>query len=272
MPHGRPCSVTLARRELAGRFPMSANLPQLENIRIVLVHTSHPGNIGGVARAMKNMGLSQLYLVSPKEFPSEKAVWRASNALDTLDGAKVVASLDEAIGDCGLVIGTSARDRAIPWTVCDARRAAEVSIQSAAANQVALVFGREDRGLTNEELQRCHMHLHIPSNEEYSSLNLAAAVQVVCYEVRQAWLAATSGDKVEEEWDIAYASADDVQRLYEHLEQVMIEVGFYDPDVPKQLPARMKRFLARSRLDQMEVNILRGFLAAVQRKSSPEGE
>lgn len=244
---------------------MTAASPNLDNIRIVLVHTSHPGNIGGVARAMKNMGLSELYLVNPKEYPAERARWRAANASDTLDAAVVVGSLDEAIGDCGLVIGTSARDRTIPWTVCDPREAGVASVKASASNKVALVFGREDRGLTNEELQRCQMHLHIPANPDYSSLNLAAAVQVACYEVRQAWLASQAPEAEDESWDIAYASADDVQRLYQHLEQVMTEVGFFNPEIPKQLPARMKRFLARSRLDQMEVNILRGFLAAVQR-------
>jgi len=243
---------------------MPANPDILANIRIVLVQCSHPGNIGGVARAMKNMGLVELWLVDPVEFPSERARWRAANAVDVLDSATVVDSLDAAIADCGLVIGTSARDRAIPWTACDARTAALRAVAAAAANRVAVVFGREDSGLSNEELQRCHLHLHIPANEEYPVLNLAAAAQVVSYELRQAWLGGVAD--VARDWDVEFAAAEDVHRLYRHLEQVMTEVGFFDPAVPKQLPARMRRLLTRNRLDRMEVNILRGFLAAVQRQ------
>ncbi len=163
----------------------------LQNIRVVLVNTSHPGNIGGAARAMKNMGLSRLVLVDPEEFPSPKALARASGANDLLDNAQVVSTLEEALVGCSLVLGTSARDRRIPWPLLDPRECASKSLEQVAlGGEVALVFGREYAGLTNEELQRCQFHVHIPSDPEFGSLNLAAAVQVLTYEVRMAWLAA----------------------------------------------------------------------------------
>ncbi|MEH6550963.1 MAG: tRNA (cytosine(32)/uridine(32)-2'-O)-methyltransferase TrmJ [Pseudomonadales bacterium] len=237
----------------------------LANIRVVLVNTDHPGNIGGAARALKNMGLTEFYLVDPKEYPSERARWRAAGAQDVLDGAIVVPELKDAIADCGLVFGTSARQRTIPWTVLDVREAALKAVESSVNNKVALVFGREDRGLTNEELQQCQIHLSIPSDEEYGVLNVAAAVQVVCYELRMAALAEIEQES-KEQWDIEYATAEDVERLYQHMEKVMTEVGFYDPNIPKQLSTRVRRLLGRSRMDRMEVNILRGFMAAVERK------
>ena len=163
-------------------------------IRIVLVNTSHPGNIGGAARAMKNMGLAELYLVEPREYPAPRAVWRAAGASDVLANAKIVGSVDEAIKDCGLVIGTSARERRIPWPLINPRECGEKIWQEAKSHQVALLFGREDRGLTNSELQKCHYHMHIPSNPDYSSLNIAASVQVLCYEIRMASLACENGD------------------------------------------------------------------------------
>ena len=149
----------------------------LDNVRIVLVNTSHPGNIGAVARAMKNMCLSQLYLVAPRKFPHDEATWRAASAGDILDNAVVCETLDEAIADCHLVVGTSARERTVPWPLLNPRHCMEeVYREAGAGHRVALMFGREDRGLTNEELQRCNLHVHIPSNPEYSSLNLGMAV------------------------------------------------------------------------------------------------
>ena len=156
----------------------------LDNIRIVLVNTSHPGNIGGVARAMKNMGLSRLYLVQPRAFPHKEAEWRAASALDLLEQAVVTQTLDEAIGDCQFVVGTSARERRIPWPLLDPRMCAKRAAQISPREQVAVLFGREDRGLTNDELKVCNLHLNIPTSEDYSSLNLAMAVQIVCYEFR----------------------------------------------------------------------------------------
>lgn len=239
-------------------------LERLGNIRIVLVETTHPGNIGGVARAMKNMGLSGLYLVNPREYPSDKAQWRASNARDTLGSARVVSTLDEAISGCGLVVGTSARDRRIPWPVFDPRQCGERAVREASIHPVALVFGREDRGLTNEELHKCHYHVHIPTNPEYSSLNLAAAVQVLCYELRMACL--DTAEKAEAvDWDVPPATADAVEYYFSHLEKTMVDIGFHDPDNPRQTMTRLRRLYNRIRLDEMELGILRGILTSTQR-------
>ncbi|HEY5717294.1 MAG TPA: tRNA (cytosine(32)/uridine(32)-2'-O)-methyltransferase TrmJ, partial [Motiliproteus sp.] len=239
------------------------------SVRIVLVHTTHPGNIGGVARAMKNMAFDNLYLVSPKEFPSAKADARASGATDILERAVVVDSLEEAVADCHLVVGASARGRHIPWPVVDPRELAEQVVPDLGKLKVALVFGREDRGLTNEELQRCHRHVHIPSNPDFSSLNLAAAVQVICYELRMAMLA---GERTAEErprwgteWDIELASADELERLFLHMEQTLIDIDFLDPDNPRQLMPRLRRLYLRSHPDRVEVSVLRGILTATQK-------
>ncbi len=174
----------------------------LDSLRIVLVETSHPGNIGGAARAMKTMGLSQLWLVRPARFPDPQAEWRAAGALDVLDRAIVVDSLDQAIGDCSLVVGTSTRSRRIPWPIATANTFAQ-QFASEPARAVALLFGRETSGLTNDELQRCHLHLQIPANPAYSSLNVAMAVQVVCYELFQAQLGRDDAghDTAKDHWD-----------------------------------------------------------------------
>jgi len=236
-----------------------------ENIRIVLVNTSHPGNIGGAARAIKNMGLSRLYLVSPKEYPADRAVWRAANALDVLDNAVVVETLDEAIGGCALVVGTSARDRRIPWPLLNPRECGERVWQESASHDVAIIFGREDRGLTNDELHKCTYHVHIPSNPEYSSLNLAAAVQVLCYEVRMASLADAEGlIPALTEWDVPPARAEDLEMYFQHLEQALVDIGFHDRNNPRQTMARLRRLYSRIRLDEMELSILRGVLTAIQ--------
>jgi tRNA (cytidine32/uridine32-2'-O)-methyltransferase len=235
------------------------------NIRIVLVGTTHPGNIGGAARAMKNMGLSRLFLVAPKEYPSDKAVWRSAGATDVLDGAVVVETLDEAIGGCSLVVGTSARERRIPWPLLDPRECGESVWVEAGHHEVAIVFGREDRGLTNEELHKCNYHVHIPANEEYSSLNLATAVQVICYEVRMAFLKATEGKTLPgHSWDMPPADSAAVENYYQHLEQTLAGLGFLDPANPKQTMTRLRRMYNRVRMDQMELNILRGVLTAMQ--------
>lgn len=235
------------------------------NIRIVLVNTTHPGNIGGTARAMKNMGLKNLYLVEPKEFPSDKAVWRSAGATDVLDNAVVVETLDEAIAGCGLVVGTSARERRIPWPLLDPRECGESVWQEASQHQVAVVFGREDRGLTNEELHKCNYHVHIPANPEYSSLNLATAVQVVCYEIRMAYLLAAEGKTLtQHQWDMPPATAESLGAYYAHLEETLVSLGFLDPENPKQTMTRLRRLYNRVRLDQMELNILRGVLTSMQ--------
>lgn len=240
----------------------------LKNIRIVLIDTSHPGNIGGAARAMKNMGLDKLYLVAPQQYPHEKAVWRASNALDVLDKAVVCETLDEAIEGCQLVLGTSARDRSMPWPVLDPRQSAESVISEPEEHQVAILFGREDRGMTNEELQRCHFHLQIPANPEYTSLNLGTAVQVVCYELRMAMLNKSGLREVwdwEQEWDEEAASTDEMRYFLEHLEQTLIDIDVLNPKNPRQLMPRLKRLFMRSRMDKLEVSIMRGILSATQK-------
>lgn len=236
----------------------------LANVRIVLVHTSHPGNIGAVARAMKNMGLSDLVLVAPKDYPSDEAVWRSANAKDVLANARVVDTVEEAVADCQLIFGTSARERTIPWPLVNPRKAAESYIPEAQTSQVAIMFGREDRGLTNEELQLCHQHIHIPTNPDYSSLNIGAAVQVLCYEARMAWLAMNEGELEWNEWDVEPATSDQVERFYGHLEQTMVDIGFHNRDNPKQTMTRLRRLFNRVRMDDKEVQILRGILTGTQ--------
>ncbi len=243
--------------------PAADNLMALSRLRVVLIETSHPGNIGAAARAMKVMGLSRLYLVRPHQFPCAEATARASGADDLLTRAVVCDSLDEALVDCSLVMGASARLRSLPWPLSDARSAAQRAAAGAVAGQeVALVFGREHSGLSNEELQRCHYLLHIPASPDFSSLNLAAAVQVVSYELRMALLgeeplAPDEGD---------YASADELESFYAHLEQTLIAVGFLDPDNPRQVMRRLRRLYNRARTERVELNILRGILTETQKR------
>ncbi|HKI74892.1 MAG TPA: RNA methyltransferase [Pseudomonadales bacterium] len=234
------------------------------DVRIVLVETTHPGNIGASARAMKNMGLSRLVLVSPHDFPNDTARFRAVSAADIVDNATVVDSLDAAIEGCHLVIGTSARDRRIPWPLLDPKGCGEkVIAERTDRSEIAILFGRESRGLKNEELQKCHFHVNIPTAKAYSSLNLAMAVQVVCYEILQASLAGMAPQA----WDIEYATAEAVEHLFQHLEQTLIDVDFHDPENPRQLMTRLRRMFNRIRMDEMEVNMLRGFLTAVNKKT-----
>jgi TrmH family RNA methyltransferase len=246
----------------------------LKNVRVVLVNTSHPGNIGGAARAMKNMGLSELVLVDPERFPDPDAVSRASGADDVLANARIVATLEEAIADCSLVLGTSARDRRIPWPVLDPRESADKvldQLEQVADAQIALVFGREDSGLTTDELQRCQYHVHIPSMPDFSSLNLAAAVQVLAYELRMQSLqregAPTKMHKVETTavFNEIPATAGELEQFYQHLEQVLVEIGFHDPQKPRQLMPRLRRLYGRVHLNRMEMNILRGILTETQK-------
>lgn len=240
----------------------------LENIRVVLVCTSHPGNIGGAARAMKNMGLSRLVLVNPAVFPSPEASARASGADDVLTAAHVVPTLEDALVGCTLVIGTSARSRSLPWPMLDPRECGSEAIGRAAqGEQVALVFGREHAGLTNDELQRCHFHVHIPSNPDFSSLNLAAAVQVLAYETRTAWLAqAPQASKPEKDEAVEeLATMDEMERFYGHLETTLVQIGFLDPERPKHLMPRLRRLFGRSAVNRSEMSILRGILTETQK-------
>lgn len=237
----------------------------LRNARVVLIHTTHPGNIGSVARAMKNMGLSDLVLVNPKQFPHERAYWRAASAADIIDSARIVDTFEEAIADCGLVVGTSARGRRIPWPLVNPRVCADNIYPELSRHPVALVFGREDRGMTNEELQRCNLHVNIPASEEYSSLNLGMAVQVVLYELRMRHLQGSLSDDDMQEWDSRRARVDEVERLFTHLEETLIDMEFLDPKAPKQLMTRLRRMYSRIRLDDMEVQMMRGILATTQK-------
>lgn len=247
-----------------------------DQIRIVLVETSHSGNIGAVARAMKNMGLGNLWLVNPASFPDETSYARAAGASDVLDRATVVGTLDEALADCVLVMGTSARGRKVPWPVIAPPQAAVTASEACHQGPVAMVFGRENHGLSNEELQRCHYHIHIPSNPDYSSLNLSMAVQVISYELRMHFLRSLEegesspylesmvapGDRG---WDVPTAAVHDVEGFFGHLEQVLVDVDFHRRNNPRQLMTRMRRLFQRARLDQMEINILRGILTSVQK-------
>ncbi|MBB3191404.1 RNA methyltransferase [Halomonas cerina] len=241
----------------------------LDRIRIVLIGTSHPGNIGGTARAMHNMGLSDLALVAPRcKAITADSVSRASGADRLVHDARVVASLEQAVADCTLVVGASARSRTLPWPMITPRQLGSQLPEELADPEahVALVFGREDSGLTNAELQRCHAHVHIPTNPDFSSLNLAAAVQVLAYECRLAWLEGRPSDA-----DTASASAlashAELEHYFAHLERTLIDIGFHDPATPRQLMARLRRFTLRARPERMELNILRGILTATQQQA-----
>lgn len=238
----------------------------LSNVRIVLVETTHPGNIGAVARAMKNMGLNDLCLVSPKIFPSADATSRASGAADLLADAVICPDLDSALADCHLVFGASARRRTISWPELSSRAAAGLMAEEAAENKVAILFGREHSGLTNEELDRCHYLLHIPCNPEFSSLNIAAAVQVVAYELRMAVFSEEPKAAVPRRSEDRLATADETAALYDHLEQVLYDIDFTRPDKSRSLMRRLKRLFNRAHLEKKEVDILRGVLTMTQGK------
>lgn len=235
-------------------------------IRIVLVGTTHPGNIGAAARAMKNMYLSRLCLVAPQRFPDAEATSRASGADDILAAAEVYPTLEQALRGCSLVIGASARLRTMAWPQVDAREGGRLALEHArAGEEVALMFGREHSGLTNEELERCNYLMHIPSNPQYSSLNLAAAVQVAAYEVMMA--AGKPPAEPQAEGEEPPATADELEHLYGHLEQTLVQIGFLDPANPRLLMRRLRRLFNRARLEKTELNILRGILTEAQKRA-----
>ncbi|BAW80373.1 RNA methyl transferase TrmH [Candidatus Nitrosoglobus terrae] len=237
----------------------------LARVRIVLVETTHPGNIGAAARAMHTMGLSRLYLVNPKDFPSAIATARASGADHLLAQAKIFPSLLHAISDCQIVFGLSARQRNISSPAIDARACGILVVKEAAKQEVAIVFGCEHSGISNAELDYCNYLVHIPSNPIYRSLNLGAAVQVVVYEIQMAYrIGAISSSKQPLGSDLL-ASASEVEGFFKHLEEALIDIDFLNPNKPRFLIRRLRRLFLRTHLDIKEINILRGILTAVQK-------
>lgn len=236
----------------------------LDHIRIVLVRPSHPGNIGAAARAMMTMGLSRLFLVEPSHFQSQEAIARASGAVGILKQAVCCDSLQQAIADCHLVLGTTARDRTLEWPQCTPREAASRIADLASEQRVAIVFGTERVGLSNEELDLCHSMVRIPCNPKFSSLNLASAVQILCYEIM---LTRVDLKQDHEKVSEPLAKQEDMQRFYSHLHQVLVELEFLDEDNPKLLDRRLHRLFNRAALVDSEVQILRGILTAIQRKN-----
>ena len=237
--------------------------PMNELVQIVLVETSHPGNIGSVARAMKNMGLSRLVLINPKKFPHDEATALAGNAGDVLKVAKVFGSIQEAVQNSKIIFATSARERTIEWPVTSVKDAAQEINQLVAENiEISILFGREDRGLTNEELQLSNKHLIIPAHPDYPVLNIAMSTQVVCYELYQA----SNIEPIAPWQDFPEYTADELQHLIDHFNETVFKLDLIDPKNPKQILTRMERMFRRLYPDQMEGNFLRGFLKAVNNR------
>jgi TrmH family RNA methyltransferase len=233
----------------------------LSRVTIVLVEPTHPGNIGATARAMKNMGLTRLHLVSPLHFPSADATSRASGADDVLENAVVFSNLDEAIADCQLVVGASARLREIPWPEITPKACADLVAQQSTSGEIAILFGREHSGLTNNELDRCQYILTIPCNPAFSSLNIAAAVQIVTYELFVKSLTVTP---IIQSTTSDYATAAELELFYEHLHKTLNTIGFIHPDKSRSIMRRIRRLYTRTRLEKKEIDILRGILSATQ--------
>lgn len=257
----------------------------LDRVKIVLVNTSDCRNIGSAARAMKTMGLSQLVLVDPIEMPNGQAQALAAGATDVLANAKVVSTLEEAIEDCGLVVGTSARSRTLPWPMLEPRGCGEKMISEAEEYPVALVFGRESSGLTNEELQLCHFHVQIPANPDYSSLNLAMAVQTLSYEVRTSYLLAhdqnyqerSTGNgnliaRTKSEDEELYPVVEETERLYQHFEKALKATGFIVENHPGLVMTKLRRLFNRARPDVKEVKMMRGIFASMERSSKDKSQ
>lgn len=231
----------------------------LSNIRIVLLSTSHPGNIGAAARAMKTMGLARLFLVEPGRYPDAEATARASGADDVLANAQVCENVDEALQGCRFIIGASARSRSIPVPLVSPAGCAEMLRAESAAGEVALLFGCERSGLSNAEIDRCNYLVQIPTSNDYSSLNLAAAVQIICYEI---FVAHAEQHTAEEAHEHVPVAADEMERFYAHLEETLVALDFLDRSNPRMLMRRLRRLYNRARPDSNEVNILRGILTA----------
>ena len=247
------------------RSDETASKTTLERMRIVLVEPSHPGNVGASARAMKTMGLSRMYLVAPQRIPSADATARAAGADDILHHARIVPCVGDALEDCGLVLGTTARPRRLEWPVITPSEGARRAVAQSVRTPVALVFGRERSGLTNEEVDRCHALIRIPADAHFSSLNVAAAVQIVAYEIRLAVLGEAVAAAPSEVRD---ATSKDHEGFFQHLEATLVDIGYLDPNAPKLLMRRLRRLFARAAPDRAEINILRGILTAASRSAA----
>ena len=249
----------------------------LSHVRIVMVNTTLPANIGSALRAMKTMGLCKLVLVSPKTYPHPDIDALAAGATDLIEQIEIVETLEDAIKDCHIVFGTSARSRTIPWPLLDARPAAQKSMKAVLQEQqeVAVIFGREDRGLTNEELALANFHVTIPVNTEYGVLNVAQAIQIICYEMRmaatelmehevddKATMKVTEDDAME--WDEPLVTHEQMEQFYPHIQKMLEEIEFLDPKNPRLLPLRLRRLFGRIQLDRMEYHLLRGIFSRVQ--------
>lgn len=237
----------------------------LDNVRVVLSHTTHPGNIGSSARAMKTMGLSSLYLVNPKSFPDSEANALATNAQDILDKAVVCSELDLALQDCVLAVAMTARTRELTNPILDARQVTKKLIEVATQSPVALVFGTESSGLTTSEVNKCQLTVYIPANPIYASLNLAAAVQIMCYELYMATI--TTGNQSLRSQPQQLASLKEIELFFQYLEQILISSKFLDPKQPKRLMPRIRRLFSRTTLEKEEINLLRGMIRALKKET-----
>ena len=249
----------------------------LSHVRIVMVNTTLPANIGSALRAMKTMGLAKLVLVAPKTYPHPDIDALAAGAADLIEQIEIAETLEDAIKDCHIVFGTSARSRTIPWPLLDARPAAELSLKAVTQQQqeVAVIFGREDRGLTNEELALANYHVTIPVNSDYGVLNVAQAIQVICYEMRMAAMNCVEqpadpeaqmhvAEGIDMQWDEPLVTHEQMEQFYPHIEKMLAEIEFMDPKNPRLLPLRLRRLFGRIQLDRMEYHLLRGIFSRVQ--------
>ena len=232
-------------------------------INIVLVDTIHPGNIGSVARAMKTMGLSRLSLVNPRVFPSDDAIALSGNATDVLKNAKIYKNIREAIKDSTFVYATSSRDRSIQWPIKDAASAAkDIHAEVNNNKEISIIFGKEDRGLTNDELENANRLIEIPANPIYPVLNLAMSVQIISYEIFKA----SSDIKLKEWRDYPEINSEQLQMLIDHFIDTAVEIDVIDPDNPKKIISRIKRMFTRLQPDEMEASFMRGFLSGIKKK------
>ena len=266
--YGQPKGLYLTKLVLTCRYcnrneDNSCMTLETNLINIVLVDTIHPGNIGSVARAMKTMGLQRLSLVNPRVFPSGESTALAGNATDVLENAIIFDSIKDAIKDSTFVYATSARDRSIQWPIMNAEQAAnDICNEINSKKEVSIVFGKEDRGLTNEELELANKLIEIPANPEYPVLNLAMSAQIICYEILKA-----SSDDTNREWrDYPEVNSNQLQRLIDHFIETAVDIDVIDPDNPKKIISRIKRMFTRLQPDEMEASFMRGFLSGIKKK------